>query len=77
MDTIAIYGRWQAIPDVVGRMDYLTNPDRQENLLAVGGECNREFWQRLLRTVSRLGGRVEAIEKKKLFGTKKTEAKKL
>ena len=47
MDTVAVYGRWQHIPHVVGRVDYLTNPERQECLLAVGGELDRTFWARL------------------------------
>ena len=47
MDTVAIYGRWQHIPHVMGRVDYLTNPERQECLLAVGGELDRTFWARL------------------------------
>lgn len=47
MKNIAIYARWQAIPDVVGRADYVSNPDRQECLLAVAGEQNKEFWAQL------------------------------
>ena len=80
MDTIAIYGRWQPISDVVGRIDYITNPDRQENLLAVGGECNRNFWQRLAEDCQQAwresgGKRDKEVIKHKKDGTKKTEIK--
>lgn len=44
---IHTYARWQPIYDVVGRQDYLTNPERQENLLAVSGENSVEFWKQL------------------------------
>ena len=63
MDTVAIYGRWQHIPHVMGRVDYLTSPERQERLLAVGGELDQTFWARL--TVSGPGGRVAAAGRKR------------
>lgn len=44
---IHTYARWQPIYDVAGRQDYLTNPRRQENLLAVSGETSVEFWKQL------------------------------
>jgi len=47
MKTIAIYARWQPIHNVLGRLDYLTSSERQENLLAVSGQTDTVFWERL------------------------------
>lgn len=33
--------------DAVGRLDYISNPDRQERLLAVGGNVDPQFWVQL------------------------------
>jgi len=47
MKETAIYGRLQPISDVVGRIDYISNHDRQECLLAIGGQVNLDFWRLL------------------------------
>ena len=47
MGKLAIYARLKPMYDAVGRADYISNPDRQENLLAVAGKTDPEFWKRL------------------------------
>ena len=47
MGKLAIYARLKPMHDAVGRADYISNPDRQENLLAVAGKTDPEFWKRL------------------------------
>lgn len=46
--SINMFVRETKLPDVVGRVDYATHPDRQhEKLLAVVGNTDPEFWQHL------------------------------
>lgn len=47
MSSINVYARAKPMSNVVGRLDYITNPDRQEHLLAVGGQTAPTFWQQL------------------------------
>lgn len=47
MEEVAIFARWQPIYDVVGRLDYITSAKRQENLLAVSGRTEKQFWKEL------------------------------
>lgn len=47
MEETAVYGRLQPISDVVGRVDYISNHDRQECLLAVAGQRDPDFWRLL------------------------------
>lgn len=45
--SVAMYARVKPMPDCVGRADYISNPDRQENLLAVSGQTDPSFWKNL------------------------------
>ena len=45
--SINLYARAKPMPDAAGRADYISNPDRQENLLAVAGEKSLAFWRQL------------------------------
>lgn len=47
MSSINVYARAKPMSNVVGRLDYITNPDRQEHLLAVGGQTDPAWWQQL------------------------------
>ena len=47
MNNIAIYARIKPMTDAVGRADYISNPKRQENLLAVSGQLDTEYWEQL------------------------------
>lgn len=46
-----LYARATALPNVVGRIDYISSPNRQENLLAVFDNAKKladgQFWDRL------------------------------
>ena len=44
-----IYARAAKITNVVGRADYISNPDRQEHLLAVAGIQDKAFWRQLAK----------------------------
>lgn len=45
--SVTIYARIKPMTDAVGRADYISNPDRQEHLLAVSGQNDSDFWRRL------------------------------
>lgn len=44
-----LYARQTALTDVRGRLDYISNPDRQENLLAVCDTTTGDYWNILAR----------------------------
>lgn len=44
-----LYARQTALTDVRGRLDYISNPDRQENLLAVCDTAPDGYWDNLAR----------------------------
>lgn len=37
------------LPDVIGRIDYITNPKRQENLYEVTGSADEMYWRELAK----------------------------
>lgn len=46
--SIAVYARMTKLPNVVGRVDYISNPERQENLLATFSTVEDPvFWKQL------------------------------
>lgn len=49
MDTVNVYAGVSVINDVVGRADYVSSPVRQENLLAVAGIQDMEYWKQLAK----------------------------
>lgn len=44
-----IYARTTVITNVVGRADYVSNPNRQEHLLAVAGIQDKDYWRQLAK----------------------------
>ena len=50
MGTIAVFDRATPLPGVVGRVDYISNPDRQEHLEAFASTVDDPlFWKRLAK----------------------------
>ena len=48
--------RMSKLPNVKGRIDYISSPDRQENLYATYQTADAEFWKTLPLKVSRSSG---------------------
>ena len=64
MGTVNVYSRATALTDVKGRINYATSPDKQENLLAVAGQTDPAFWERLA-TESQLAWRAAGGDKER------------
>ena len=58
--------RMSKLPNVKGRIDYISSPDRQENLYATYQTTDTEFWKTSPLRVSRSSGasaqRVSALK---------------
>lgn len=75
MKSIHIFSRATPLNDVKGRVKYATSPDKQEHLLAVAGETDSAFWERLAMESQlawrQAGGNKEreCCEAREIFGT--------
>lgn len=75
MKSIHIFSRATPLNDVKGRVKYATSPDKQEHLLAVAGETDPAFWERLAMESQlawrQAGGNKEreCCEAREIFGT--------
>lgn len=47
--SVNIYARATKLTDVCGRVNYATNPEKQEHLLATASSVDQEYWERLAR----------------------------
>ena len=45
--SVNIYARATKLTDVCGRVDYASNPDKQEHLLAVASTVEQDYWEKL------------------------------
>lgn len=45
--SINIFARATKLTDVCGRIDYISNPDRQEHLMATARTVDQEYWRKL------------------------------
>ena len=45
--SVAVYARMTKLTNVAGRVDYISSDARQENLLAVAGMTDQEYWRQL------------------------------
>ena len=61
----------QSLPDVAGKIDYITSPDRQEYLYSVYRTCDDGFWKKLAeenqRDFKRSGSAGKCIEARALI----------
>ena len=65
-----LYARQTALTNVGGRIDYISNPDRQENLLAVHDTADAAYWLQLARECN-------LASKHKSPGTKSVQGREL
>lgn len=60
-----LYARQTALTSVGGRIDYISNPKRQENLLAVHDNADAAYWQRLAQECKLASKHIDPKQNKK------------
>ncbi len=60
-----LYARQTALTSVGGRIDYISNPKRQENLLAVHDGADAAYWQRLAQECKLASKHIDPKQNKK------------